>query len=189
MHALVAIDMSLKDFPVVNARFPRRSGVSQDESGFNFAWIDGHGLPTYPVGAQVNGADTSIQRRIVVLAAGGHLDNLRFDILGNHAYLLEPELVLCETGKRRRCRHHKRGGTRDSRPGRRFRMCLQAESACFRQEWGEKSNYVRRQRMPVRLCLQQPVQVSETVLDTGIQRLELDPAPRQSLDSAACPNI
>ena len=68
-------------------------------------------------------------------------------------------------------------------------MRLQVESARFRQERGKKSNYVRRQRMPVRFRLQQGLQISEIILDASIQRPQVNCLTGQSFNSAAGSNI
>ena len=52
------------------------------------------------VGVEVNGADSAVERGIVILATGGNLDDLRFDVLRDHAHLLEREVPVGEAGER-----------------------------------------------------------------------------------------
>ena len=100
MHVFVAVDMRFKNFPIVYARLPGRTRVGQHEARFDFLRNDGNSFAVNAVGVKVNGADSAVERGIVILATGGNLDDLRFDVLRDHAHLLEREVPVGEAGER-----------------------------------------------------------------------------------------
>ena len=100
MHVFVAVDMRFKNFPIVYARLPGRTRVRKHEAGLDFLRNDGNSFAVNAVGVKVNGADSAVERGIVILATGGNLDDLRFDVLRDHAHLLEREVPVGEAGER-----------------------------------------------------------------------------------------
>src|SRR4029077_9560998 len=67
-HALVSVDVGLEDLPIVNSRLPRRAGIGEHETSFDFFRRYGERLPMYAVGIKMNRADPSVEGRIVILA-------------------------------------------------------------------------------------------------------------------------
>src|SRR5215831_6737198 len=65
----VAVQMSLDDFPVVRARVPRRTGIGEDEAGFEGASVHVETHPVNTAHAELDGGDAAVERRPVVLNA------------------------------------------------------------------------------------------------------------------------
>src|SRR5205807_1579654 len=87
-YVAVAIDVRLEHFPIVDAGFAWRPRIGEHEPGFNLLWGNRDSLAVNAVDVEVDGTDPAVKGRIVVLAARGHVDDLRFDVLGNHPHLL-----------------------------------------------------------------------------------------------------
>ena len=105
----------------------------------------------------MHGAHAAVHRGIVVLATGGNADQLRFDVLRDDANLFQIELAPVKRAKRGAGGDHQRRRAGDARPGRRFRIGFQHESAVRLEE----ANQMGRQRVLVGLRRQQCVQVGE----------------------------
>ena len=114
---LVAVDVLLEDLPVVDARLPRRAGVEQHEALVHFLGRNCDGLAMNSIGIEVNGVYPAVHRRIVVLATGGNANQLRFDILCDHANLFDVDVATHKTGQRSAGANHHGGRTRDAGAG------------------------------------------------------------------------
>src|SRR5437763_373128 len=121
----VAVDVRLKNFPVVDAAPARRTGVSQDEARFDLVGRNRQPFATDAVGGQMNGADAAVERGIVILTAGGHMNQLRFDILRQLAQLFFIELAAGEAGEGSGGRDHERRRARDAGAGGRLGIGLE----------------------------------------------------------------
>ena len=110
----VAVDVGLEDFPVIDAGLPRGAGVGKHKAGLDFFRLHGNGLAVDAIDVEVNGADPAIESGIVVLATGGHVDELRFNILSDDAHLLETEAAAGEPGEGRGGCNHEGGRTGDA---------------------------------------------------------------------------
>src|ERR1700748_2760959 len=99
-HPLVTINVCLENFPIINARLPRSASVSQNETRLDLFRSHRHRFTVNAVGIQMNRADPSIKSWVVVLAPGGHVDDLGFDILGDDTHLFEGEVPSCEPSQR-----------------------------------------------------------------------------------------
>ena len=88
-HPLVAIDVGLENFPIVDTGLARRAGVGQNKARLDFFRGDRDRLAMNAVRIEMDRARPSIKRGIVILAAGRDLDDLRLDVLGNHPHLLQ----------------------------------------------------------------------------------------------------
>src|SRR5206468_7843193 len=91
-YAPVAVDVRLEDLPIIDPRFARSAGVSQHEPRFNLLRKDRNCLTVNPVGVEVDCAHAAIERGIVVLASGRHLNDLRLYVLRYDAHLLERQM-------------------------------------------------------------------------------------------------
>src|SRR4051794_1174272 len=98
-NLFVPVDVSFENFPVVDARLPRRSGVGENEAGIDLVGSDGNGLAMDAVGLQMNCADSAIKSRIVILTSGGNADELRLNILRDHADLFQSDFASSEAGE------------------------------------------------------------------------------------------
>ena len=87
-HLLVAIDVRFEYFPIVDARLARRSGIDQHEAPVQLFRRDADRGMVNAIGIKMNGAHAAIQSGIVILASGGNLDELGFNVLRDHANLL-----------------------------------------------------------------------------------------------------
>ena len=90
----VAVNVLLEDLPVVDARLPRRAGVEQHEALVHFVQRRRDALAAGRRPVEMNGVDAAVHGGIVVLAAGGNADQLRFDVLRDHADLLHVEVTV-----------------------------------------------------------------------------------------------
>jgi hypothetical protein len=77
----------------------------------------------------VDGVHRAVQGRIIVLAAGGDADYLRFDVLGDFAKFLQGIFAAGEPVQRRADGDVQGGGTRDAAAMRRLAIDLQVEAA------------------------------------------------------------
>ena len=100
--------MRLEDLPVVDARLPGRPGIRQHKTTVEFLSRHEYGLVVDSVRPQVNGAHAAIQRRIVVLASGGHANQLGLDVLRDLANLLEIQVPAGEARQRGGGGNHQR---------------------------------------------------------------------------------
>ena len=78
----VAVDMGLEHFPVVDAGLAGRAGIGEQEAHLDFFRRDGHGSAANAIGIEIDGADAAVEGGIIILAAGGHADDLSLDVLG-----------------------------------------------------------------------------------------------------------
>ena len=127
-HPLVSVDVRLEDFPIVDAGLPRRACVSQNKAGFEFLRSDCHRFAVDAVGIEMNRAGSSIERGIVILATGRHLDDLGLDVLGNHAHLLEREIAPGKAGQCGGAGDHERGRSGNAGTGRRLGIRLHQQT-------------------------------------------------------------
>src|SRR5690349_10142637 len=104
--ALLAIDMRLEDFPIVDPRLARRAGVSQHKSRFNLLGQDRNGFAVNSVGIEMDRAHAAVERGIVILTSSRHLNDLRFDVLRDYTHLLERQMAAGKACERRRGRNH-----------------------------------------------------------------------------------
>src|SRR5437867_2363409 len=132
-HVLVAVDMSLEDFPIIDSRLSRSSRIRQHKTRLDFFRCDRHGFAVNSISVKMNCAHPAIERWIVILAPSRNRDDLRFDILSNDAHLLQGEVAIGETPKCCRGGNHERRGTGNARASRRFGVCLD-EQAFFRRK-------------------------------------------------------
>ena len=139
----VAVDVSLEDLPVIDAGLARRSGVGEQKAHLDLFGRDRNGGAMDSVGIEMNGADAAVERGIVVLAAGGHADDLGLDVLGDDAQLFEIEIAAGEPRERGAGRDHERRGAGDARSGGGFGIRFEAQALLGR----EKANAVSGQRV------------------------------------------
>ena len=109
-------------------------------------------LAVNAVGVQMDGADSSIERWIVVLAAGGHLDDLGLDILRDDAHLLLREVAAGKAGQCGGGGDHQRRRSRNAGAGGRLGIGLNQQPLLGAQKTavtaqpraGENGSQVRR---------------------------------------------
>src|SRR5438552_17377685 len=104
----VAINVSFEYFPIVDARFSWRSGVGDNETGLHFLGLDGNGFAVNAIDIEMYRAHPAVQSRIIVLAAGWNVDQLRFHILGDDAHQFEAQAASGETRQGRCGSDHER---------------------------------------------------------------------------------
>src|SRR5437016_4365538 len=75
-----------------------------------------------PIDVEVDSTDSAIESGIVILTPGGHVDDLRFDVLGDHPHLLPGKHAAGEAGQSSGGSDHQGRGAGDARAGRRLRI-------------------------------------------------------------------
>src|SRR5690349_4944396 len=188
--ALVAVDVGLEDFPIVDARLSRRSGVNQHESRLNVCRRDRDRLSVNAVNVQVNRVHSAVQSWVVVLTAGRYADQLGFDVLRNLANLFSIDFAI---GELRECcdgHNHQCGGSRDSSSGRRFRVCFQCKTTTLREAGAEKEPYQMRSQIVLNLlCPAEFVEITEVVFAARIDRFEMNLRIVRSRELTASENV
>src|SRR5262245_37155746 len=76
----IAIDVPFHDLPVVGAGKMRLTGVAQHDASFELGQIHAQRDAAHSVGIELDGGESAIERRAVVLQSRGHVDGSRFDI-------------------------------------------------------------------------------------------------------------
>src|SRR5262249_1026803 len=77
---LLAVDVRLENFPVVDARLPRLAGVAKYEAPFEFACVEAQFNTAFATGRKFDGSGAAECRRIVVLRSGGNFDDDPFRV-------------------------------------------------------------------------------------------------------------
>src|ERR1700683_2373360 len=88
LHLAIAVDVGLGHFPIIDAGVTRRARVAEHNPAIELVQIPWNGDTLDAGWPQFDGADTAIERRVVILRAGGHANDLRFDVLRNLADFL-----------------------------------------------------------------------------------------------------
>ena len=81
MHLAIAIDVRLHDFPIVDAGVARLAGISQHDAFVEIGQVDVQRFARDTRCIQLDGAHAAIHRRIVILRARGHANDLGFNVL------------------------------------------------------------------------------------------------------------
>jgi len=131
--------------------------------------------------AQFDGAHAAVHGRVVVLGAGGHPDDLRFDVLGDLAQPLEPVAGSGQAVERAGGGDDQRRRAGNPRPGRGLGIGLQMEALPRREE----PDQVRRQGELAARRGGQRRQGIERLLDPQVLRSQEDPAIRPGFEQAA----
>ena len=79
---LVAIEMALRDLPVIDPRVAGFSRVSQDDSLFELTRVERQRLMPYAGWSQLHADETPVHRGSVVLRAGGNPQHLCLEVEG-----------------------------------------------------------------------------------------------------------
>src|SRR5258706_445201 len=82
-HFLIAIDVTLKPFPIINSRMARFPGVADHKAVLNFALVDRQMFTIDAIGIEMNAGGRSIEGGIVVLQSSRHFDDGRFNVRRN----------------------------------------------------------------------------------------------------------
>src|SRR3954469_9921564 len=135
--------MRFKNFPIVDARLPRRSGVSDNETRIELLSSDRNRLAMDTVGFEMNRVHPAVESGIVILASGRNADELRFHVLRDHANLFQRELAPGEAGESGSGGDNEGGRAGDAGAGRGFGVGLESEAAFWRKE----SDKIRGERM------------------------------------------
>ena len=88
-HLGVAVDMRLGNLPIVDAGIARLAGVGEHDAGGQVARIDGHGFAGDSRRSQFDRTHPTVHGWVIILGAGGHLNDLRFDVLRDFSQFLE----------------------------------------------------------------------------------------------------
>src|SRR6516165_5343014 len=127
-YALVSIDVLLEHLPIIDAGPPRRPGVEEHKPLVDLLGWNGDRFAVNPVGIKMDGVDAAVHRRIVILAAGWNTNQLRLNVLRDHANLFDVDVASHESRQRSRGANHHGGRAGDTRSCRRLRVGLQQES-------------------------------------------------------------
>src|SRR5262245_14581438 len=95
-YHLVTVDMGFGHFPVVDPGISRLAGIGKHDAAIEIIEINRNLAPLDAGWSQINRTDASVHCRIVILAAGRNLDDLRLDILGNLPNLLDLVSAACQ---------------------------------------------------------------------------------------------
>src|SRR5215471_5395786 len=79
-NLLLAVDVRLEYFPVVDARLPRLAGVAKYEAPFEFASVEAQFNTAFATGRKFDSSGAAECRRIVVLRSGGNFDDDPFRV-------------------------------------------------------------------------------------------------------------
>src|SRR5688572_24236845 len=98
----VAVDVRLGYFPVIDAGVARLAAVGKHGPAVEIIQVD-LDRPSANAGhRQFNRTDAAIHRRVIVLTAGRHAYDLRFDVLSDLANLFDVMSRSCELVERAR---------------------------------------------------------------------------------------
>ena len=89
LHFAIAIDVGLGHFPIIDAGIAGRAGVAEHDAAIEIVKIHRNRDAPYAGRSQFDGADAAVQRRVVILHARGHANDLRFHVLRNLADLFQ----------------------------------------------------------------------------------------------------
>src|SRR5437016_5266927 len=118
----ITVDVGLEDFPIIDARLARCTGIGQYETAVDLFGSNSDDLSMDAIGVEMNGAHAAEQCRIVILASGGHVDYLGFDVLGDHANLFMLQIPASEAGEGGCGGNHERRRSGNAGACRRFGM-------------------------------------------------------------------
>ena len=96
----ITIDVTFGDIPVVRAGIARLSRVAQHEARCEIGRIHVEGDAPDDAGSEFERRDAPMERRAVVLQAGGHPDDLRLDVLRRVEERLRSESAAAPGGQR-----------------------------------------------------------------------------------------
>ncbi len=96
----IAVDVALRDLPVVRPREVRRARIGEHDAALQLRRIDVDRDALDAVRPQLDGRDAAVVRRPVVLQAGRHVDDLRLDVHGDRQELLAVDLQPGPFGER-----------------------------------------------------------------------------------------
>ena len=133
----------------------------------------------------MNRAGAPIQSGIVILAAGGHADDLGLDILGDHPHLFEGKVAVGEACQGSGTGDHQGGGPGNSRSRRRLRVRLH-QQAFFRRE---ELQQPRRQREAKAFRYTQRLKTGKFFFAPGIDGAQVNALPFQRRQAAGGENV
>jgi len=183
-YAAVTVNVALEHLPVIDSALARSPSVGEDKAPINLISIAGDLLTMNAIYIQVHGADTAVERGIVILTASRDTDELSFDVLHNFPNLLAGELP---SGKARQCRRrsdHKRRGPGDSGAGWGFGMSLNMKAGGRLGAGIEESDEIGRQRVIVVFGRAQSFHTRVAVGKPRVERDKLDASVRRGEDTA-----
>ena len=120
----VAVDVPLGDLPVVGAGVARLAGVAEDDALLELGEIDVERHALDAVDLELQRRDAAVERRAVVLQAGGHVDRLRLDVHGDLQQRLGLVVRALPLGQRGADGDVQRRRAGDAGAGRRFRRVV-----------------------------------------------------------------
>src|ERR1700733_3173935 len=171
--------MRLEDLPVIDAGLPGRSCVGEQKAHFDIFGRDGNRGAMDSLGIKVNGADAAVKRGIVILAAGGDTEHLRFDVLGDDAQFFEIIVAASKARERGARGDHESRRSGDASAGRGLGVGFNAQ-ALLR---GEEANGVCGERMTRLVRFEEFGEVREGLVASGVERAEFDARPGERRDA------
>src|SRR5262245_4784620 len=166
-HVPIAVDMFLRDFPVVRSRVARLARVAQDDSAFELAKVDLERNAVDAIDIEFERSDPSVERRPVVLQPGRNGNRLRFDVHRDLQQCLRLVMPSIPFRKRAAYRHVECRRARYACACRRLGRCRQRDASGF-EEMDE-------QRQQAQLAsIEQLLPVSGFDGDTGVFRANDD---------------
>src|SRR5258708_3819264 len=133
----IAVNVRFEDLPIVNARLPGRSGISQDKTAIQLFRRKLDGFTKDAVNLETNCAQASVESRIVILTSSRNFDQLCLHVLRDHADLFAVELASGKAGQRGGGRNHQCRRSGDPRANGRFRFSFDLKPAVRRKEAGQ----------------------------------------------------
>src|SRR5271169_1583924 len=182
---LVTVDVLLEYLPIVDSRLAWRSGIEKHKALVYLVRRNRDRFAANAVRGKVNGVYPAVHRRVVILAASGHANQLRFHVLGDYPNLLDVDFLADKSCQRCTGTDHHGGRSRNARASRRLGVRLQQEPLRRLEE----AHQVRRKGMPILLRCHQSSQAGKAVLSSSVQGLQMDSTPITRCNLAGRQNI
>src|SRR5512140_48930 len=132
------------------------------------------------INVEMHRAGAPIQRRVVILAPGGYVDDLRLDVLGDLTNVLLIQLAPGEARQGGSRGDHQCSGSGDTRARRRLRGGLQLEASF----WREVRDQFRGERVRMPLRAAQIFEASVGLVAFCVDRTQANRLPGDRRDAA-----
>src|SRR2546423_3837765 len=163
-HFLVAVDVRAKHVPIIDGGFAGLAGIAEHDSALELGEIDAQFGAALTAGRQLDGRSSAKRRWIMILCAGGDVNN---DGFGVTADVNPIGFALARSGvavERRADGYGHGAGTTDARARGRFRIGGQRETAARLKEF----HNFREQRQAIPFSFDQAGEGLETFFALGV---------------------
>ncbi len=177
LHVAIPVDVPLGDLPVVDARVPGGAGVGEHEAPLELSRRDRKRNAAYAVDRELDGRDSAIEGRPIVLDTRRHVDRLRLDVHRNLHQALIGARLSAPRPQGAADRDVERGGARDAGADRRLRPRVQLQRVRLKvvQETSEQPQFV---------VVAQLAPVRDVDAPSGVAGDDREAAPVSRLDHA-----